>query len=248
MKFNAVIFDLDGTLLNTLEDIGNAGNAMLTQYGFPIHSTDDYRTFVGDGVEILTRRILPEKELTQDAVNEYVSAFRKAYSKHWQIKTKPYEGISEMLDHLADLGLPLAILSNKPEDFTKKCVDKFLSRWNFEYVRGAREGIPRKPDPEVALNIADDLKLSPGEIIYAGDTSVDMKTGNAAGMFTVGVCWGFRAEKELLENGAQHIIHQPGDLIKIILRGCPRIGIFSKIKASEKNYRRHMLDIPRIFF
>jgi len=216
MNFKAVIFDLDGTLLDTLEDIADAANHVLSHRGFPTYDTDAYRHFVGDGINILFTRVLPEEKQNEEAVSECVQAFREAYGHHWNIKTKPYDGVPEMLDGLTARGLKMAVLSNKPDDFAKKCVAELLSKWRFEVVSGFRNGIPPKPDPGGALQIAEILDIEPEQILYLGDTDVDMKTAIAAGMFPVGALWGFRSVEELRNSGAEKVIALPQDLLHLI--------------------------------
>jgi phosphoglycolate phosphatase len=216
MNFKAVIFDLDGTLLDTLEDIADAANHVLSQRGFPTHDTDAYRHFVGDGINILFTRVLPEEKQTEEFVADCVQEFRGAYGHHWNIRTKPYDGVPEMLDGLTKKGLKMAVLSNKPDDFAKKCVAELLSKWRFEVVSGFRNGIPPKPDPGGALQIAEILDTEPEQILYLGDTDVDMKTALAAGMFPVGALWGFRSVEELRNSGAEKVIAQPQDLLHLV--------------------------------
>ena len=216
MTFKAVIFDLDGTLLDTLEDIADAANHVLLQKGFPTHRIDAYRYFVGDGVNILFSRVLPEQKQNDDLVAECVAAFREAYGYYWNVKTKPYDGIPDMLDSLTARGFRLAVLSNKPDDFAKKCVKELLSEWQFEVVFGSQDGIPRKPHPEGALRIANLIDTKPGHILYLGDTFIDMRTAVAAGMFPVGALWGFRSAEELRNAGAEKVITQPQDLLHLL--------------------------------
>ena len=200
MPFRAVIFDLDGTLLDTLADIGESANAALEQLGYPTHPLDQYRTFVGDGVSVLMQRILPESERDPAMVARGVEAFKEVYGRNWNRRSRPYDGVIEMLDDLVARKIPVAVLSNKPQDFTEQCVREFLPRHSFTAVLGQREGIPTKPDPVGALEIAGNLKLSPAEIVYLGDTSVDMQTASRAGMYAVGAAWGFRSVEELKAN------------------------------------------------
>jgi len=216
MNFNAIIFDLDGTLLDTLEDIAGAANHVLAQMGLPTHDVDAYRHFVGDGINILFTRVLPEENRDGDVVAQCVTAFREAYGHYWNVTTKPYDGVPEVLDGLAAGGLKMAVLSNKPDDFAKKCVAELLSEWRFEVVFGFHNGIPRKPDPGGALQIAELLNTAPEQIIYLGDTDVDMKTAIAAGMFPVGAIWGFRSVEELRNSGAEKVIALPQDLLHLV--------------------------------
>jgi phosphoglycolate phosphatase len=216
MNFKAVIFDLDGTLLDTLDDIADAMNSVLEKHGYPAHETNAYRHFVGDGVSVLATRVLPAAKRNEDIVAGLVEAFRETYEVNWKVKTKPYKGVPEMLDELTERQIHLAVLSNKPDDFTKKCVTEFLSEWTFQMVVGFRDMIPPKPDPAGALQIAKSMDILPANILYLGDTSVDMKTAGAAGMYPVGVRWGFRSPEELKTGGARKVIEQPQDILPLL--------------------------------
>ncbi len=216
MTYKAVIFDLDGTLLDTLEDLGNAGNRVLTARGFPTHEIDAYRYFIGDGATTLITRALPEDKRSDEIISTCLEEYRRDYSRNWNVNTKPYDGVVEMLDALVVHGFKLAILSNKPHEFTKLCVSGLLSKWTFDAVLGQQEPIPRKPDPAGALKIAEKLKIPPSGFLYLGDTAIDMKTAIAAGMFPVGVLWGFRPAEELQQSGAKVLIKRPMDIMKLL--------------------------------
>jgi len=151
MPYRVVIFDLDGTLLDTLEDLADSMNAVLEQQGYPIHPPSAYRYFVGDGVDMLVRRSLPEGEWNADQISRYVDAMEEEYGRRWDAKTRPYPGIPELLDTLEERSFPKAIFSNKPDGFTQLTVEKLLDAWNFHPVRGALPDVPRKPDPTGAL-------------------------------------------------------------------------------------------------
>ena len=213
MHYQAVIFDLDGTLLDTLEDIANSVNSTLARYGFPTHGSDAYRYFVGDGVTMLVSRALPAEKRNDDIIADCVGAFRENYDRNWNSTTSPYDGIPELLDVLTAKHVKMAILSNKPDDFTKRCVHELLPNWNFEMVLGQRHGTPPKPDPSGAYEIAENIGITPAQILYLGDTGVDMKTAVRAGMFPVGALWGFRPLDELREHGAAVIIERPMELL-----------------------------------
>lgn len=213
MHHQAVIFDLDGTLLDTLEDIANSVNSTLARYSFPTHGLDAYRYFVGDGVTMLVSRALPAEKRNDHIIADCVGAFRENYDRNWNSNTSPYDGIPELLDALTAKHVKMAILSNKPDDFTQRCVHELLPNWNFEMVLGLRHGIPPKPDPSGAYEIAENLGITPAHILYLGDSSVDMKTAVRAGMFPIGVLWGFRPLDELREHGAAAIIERPMELL-----------------------------------
>lgn len=212
----AVLFDLDGTLLDSLADIADAANRVLTAQGFPAHPHTSYRRFIGDGVPTLFSRALPEPNATPEQIAACANAFRQEYAGAWNVASRVYDGIPELLDTLIARGLALAVLSNKPDVFTKECVRHYFARWPFGPVYGDRAGIPRKPDPSGARAIAAELGCDPSAILYVGDTSVDMTTAQRAGMPAVGVSWGFRPVAELWESGARAVIDHPGELVAIL--------------------------------
>ena len=216
MPFKAVLFDLDGTLLDTLKDIGNAVNRVLAGKGFPTHELNVYRYFVGDGAAMLINRALPEEKRNDDVIRACLTEFLEDYGRNWNVKTTPYEGIPEMLDVLNDRGLKMAILSNKPHEFTKQCATELLSNWNFDVVIGQRNGAPPKPDPAGALEVAKRLNIPPADFLYIGDSGVDMKTAVASGMFPVGVLWGFRSMGELKDNGSLALIERPPEVLDLL--------------------------------
>jgi phosphoglycolate phosphatase len=216
MTYKAIIFDLDGTLLDTLDDLGNAMNRVLADMGFPTHAIDEYRSFIGDGIEKLINRALPEKNRNEITVHTCLKAFLEDYHKNSNSYTRPYKGIPELLDVLKERGLQTAVLSNKPHDTTTVCVAELLQRWQFDVVLGHRDGTPYKPDPGGALEISERLNIPPGEFLFLGDSGVDMETAIAAGMFPVGALWGFRGEEELEERGAQVLISDPLDILNLL--------------------------------
>jgi phosphoglycolate phosphatase len=216
MAIELVIFDLDGTLVDSLDDLADSMNAVLDSLGLPIHPTEPYRRFVGDGLVKMVRRSLPPEYVEEDYVGECVELMRAEYARRQQDKTVLYPGISELLAALRDRDLKTAVLSNKPDSDTRSIVDGLLAPHSFDVVRGARPEVPLKPDPSAALDIAADLSVHPEDSVYIGDTDTDMRTGRRAGMLTVGVTWGFRDEEELRESGAQHIIHHPLELLDIL--------------------------------
>lgn len=217
MKFKAVLFDVDGTLVDSLGDLADSMNITLHRFGFPVHEPEEYKYFVGDGMENLVRRALPDGERHEEAVvRKCLLSMRSEYAKRWKTKTRPYDGIPALLDSLTHLGIRMAILSNKPDDFTRQVVSELLPRWQFEQVVGERPSIPRKPDPTSALWIAGICKIPPADFLYVGDTGTDMRTANAAGMYAVGVLWGFREADELLMSGARVLIKSPSELITLL--------------------------------
>ena len=215
MNYKAIIFDLDGTLLDTLADLADAGNRVLAEAGLPVHSVDSYRYFVGDGLVTLIMRILPAEMRNKGEVARMAAAFRKVYATNWNTKTKAYDGVEPLLNGLHDNDLPINVLSNKPDDFTKICVREFLGNWSFAHVLGNREGIPKKPDPAGALEIARKLGFAPPAIVYLGDTATDMQTAVSAGMYPVGAVWGFRTAQELEESGAKRLVSRPEEVLEL---------------------------------
>jgi phosphoglycolate phosphatase len=216
IKFQAILFDLDGTLLDTLADLANATNAALKRLGFQTYQPNDYRYLVGDGIYRLAERILPKEHLDDETLNKCVTAIKQEYGKCWAENTKPYPGITELLSELEKIGIPKAILSNKLDDFTKVMVKKLLPGFSFNIVRGAQRSTPNKPDPAAALQIANELQIPPERFIYLGDTNTDMRTANSAGMFAAGALWGFRSAEELLANGAKVLVKTPQEVLTLL--------------------------------
>ena len=216
MPFQAILFDLDGTLLDTLADIAHAANEALDREGFPAHPEADYLRFIGEGVPMLFRRALPPDSSDDTRVGRCIVRFQETYGEFWNVRTKPYAGISELLDALAARGLALAVLSNKPDDFTRLYGEAYLSPWPFRAIVGQREGVPRKPDPASALQIAHRLGVDPASCLFVGDSVVDIQTARNAGMVPVGVSWGFQPVDALRAAGARAILDRPSDLLVLI--------------------------------
>lgn len=218
MPFSAVLFDLDGTLLDTLEDIADAANAVLASLAMPTHSIAAYKLFVGEGVRRLFEKALPASHRDPDTTARCAAQFNDEYGRRWSERSRPYEGVPSLLHVLSARKLPLAVLSNKPQAFTEQCVQHYFRDVPFARVLGQRDGIPPKPDPAGAVEIAQALALPPGKIAYLGDSSIDMQTAVRAGMFPIGALWGFRSREELLAHGAVAVIERPPDLIGILER------------------------------
>ncbi len=216
MIFKAVIFDLDGTLIDSLMDLGNATNRALSRHGFPGHSLADYKYFIGEGAEMLIRYALPESQRQNDMIKKVLQDLRADYGVNWHVDTNPYDGILKVLSFLIERDLKMAVLSNKPHDFTCNCVSHFFPATPFAMVLGQRSGVPAKPHPAGAHEIASHLKFSPGQILYLGDSGIDMTTAVAAGMYPVGALWGFRTEKELIMAGAKAVLAHPLDLLRLL--------------------------------
>jgi phosphoglycolate phosphatase len=217
MARTAICFDLDGTLLDTLDDLADSMNAVLAALGCPAHPLDAYRYFVGDGVENLVRRALPEAARGNEAlVREAVPLMRGEYGKRWKAKTRLYDGIPELLDALVAGGVRMAILSNKPHPAVLDVAGHFLQRWRFDAVLGARLETPIKPDPGAALEVARQLGVAPSGFLYIGDTDTDMVTALRAGMYAVGALWGFRTEAELRASGAMALASHPREVMELL--------------------------------
>lgn len=210
--YKAVLFDLDGTLTDTLADIAAAMNRALQLHELPTWPVDAYRYLVGNGAKVLSERCVRERQELSAAVRQTYQAY---YETHNLVQSKPYEGVPEMLQALVERGIRLAVLSNKPDADTKAVVRHFFPQIPFAAVRGQVEGVPVKPDPAGAIALAAQLGLDPGEFLYLGDTAVDMQCARNAGMHPVGALWGFRTAEELRESGAEHLIARPGDLLNI---------------------------------
>lgn len=208
------MFDLDGTLLDTLEDLADSGNAALEELGFPAHPVEAYRYFVGDGIDELMRRLLPPEEANNRLLGAELRAkYVAQYNNRWHVKTKPYGSIIDALEKIKQRGYSLSVFSNKPDDFTRNCIAHFFEDKTFSAIRGGRPDTPRKPSPVGAMAILQELHLSPQNVIYVGDTSTDMQTAHAGGFYSVGVTWGFRDRAELEANSARAIIDYPLQLL-----------------------------------
>jgi len=218
-KIKSVVFDLDGTLLDSLGDIADAANEVLQLRGFRPHDHEAYRYFVGDGVAALFERALPDGRAEEARVNQCIADFKTVYSHRMNRHSCPYDGIPQLLAELVEDGIELAVLSNKPHEATLRCVDHFFGGLPFHMVLGQRDGIPRKPDPAGANEIKISLDL-PGEACcFLGDTAIDMQTAVAAEMIPIGVSWGFRPREELIEHGAVRVIDRPGELLTLVELG-----------------------------
>ena len=215
-RFKTIIFDLDGTLIDSLTDIADAANEALKFVGYPAHSKQKYRLYVGDGLLTLAERMVPAGT-PESAIREIVDRFKKNYTLNWSSNSHPYPGILETLETLKKEELNLAVLSNKPDDFTQLFVARFFPQNIFAQVMGNRHGVPKKPDPTAALAIADYFGTSPDRCLLIGDSSVDIRTGSSAGMTSMGVSWGFRDRQELEDSGADIIIDRPADIITHVL-------------------------------
>lgn len=209
-----VIFDLDGTLLDSIEDIASSMNKVLESLQLPTHKIEDYKHFVGGGVDILVENALSNQ--SKEIKDEVIKRFKIEYDGKLHSKTLPYDGIYELLDELKKLDINLAVLSNKPHEFTVSYVNHFFKNYNFKEIHGQKKDVPKKPDPKAALDIVKCLDSSCENTYFIGDTKIDMQTAKSANMTAIGVLWGFRDEKELRENGADFIVKEPLEIINII--------------------------------
>lgn len=212
-----IIFDLDGTLLDTIADLAAATNHALQQFGYPTHDTDAYRFFVGNGINKLFERALPEKERTQANILKIRSCFIPYYNQHNADLSRPYPGIKELLSTLQQKGIQIAVASNKYQEATRKLITQFFPKIQFTEVLGQREGIPTKPDPQIVFEIMRKAAADATETIYVGDSCVDMQTGLNAGVTTIGVSWGFRPRTELETFHPDQIVDQAADILSLAL-------------------------------
>ena len=215
--YKLVIFDLDGTLVNSLEDLGNACNSALERFGYPTHPMDSFRYFVGDGVPMLIRRALPESERSEENIARVKAVFDEIYGRNYNVCTRPYDGITALLDKLKAEGILIAVASNKPDNFTQTIVRSMFGD-TFSYVSGKKEGFEKKPDPQIALHIMEKLGVSPKDVLFAGDSSVDMQTAHNAGCDCIGCVWGFRTLQELTDNKATYIANSPIDIFNAAVK------------------------------
>lgn len=214
----ACIFDMDGTLVNTLFCMAYFGNEALKKMGFPPVETEKYRYMVGDGVDRLMRRMLQNSigQYQEEDAKKLRKIYDDMYNRNHLYLVQNYNGIPELLLKLKTLGIKLAVFSNKPHNLVCMTIDSLFPSGTFDVCYGQRPSVPLKPAPDGALLIAQELNVSPKECLYIGDTNTDMQTGNSAGMDTVGVLWGFRNEQELRENHAKYIVSQAEDIYRIV--------------------------------
>ena len=215
MPYRAIIFDLDGTLLDTIGDLADSINAVLSENGLPNRPRNEFRYIIGDGMEMALRRLLPESMHNPSMLKSFVDMVRDEYSVRWNSTSMPYPGIPGLLDYLKRKDIRTAVLSNKPHDFTVLMIESILDRWQFDSVLGLSDRFPRKPDPASTLFTARALEVDPPDIIFLGDTSIDMKTARAAGMFAAGALWGYRERDELDAAGAHILVEHPADLMRL---------------------------------
>ncbi len=216
MNCQAVIFDLDGTLLDTLDDIAGSANRVLAARGFPPHERDAYRWFVGHGSALLMTRALPENQRNPEQIKNCLQDFIADYGHNWDRATRPYDGMPALLKHLQELNIKLSVVTNKPHRFTGSMIARYFGQYPFAPILGQQAGIPKKPHPHQALAAAQQMGVAPSACLFIGDSAVDMETAIKAGMQPVGAGWGFRPSSELIKAGAPIVIHHPLELLKLL--------------------------------
>ena len=215
MKIAGIIFDLDGTLVHTIEDIAGAANTMFTMHSLPTHGVDYYLRWIGSGAVRFIERAL-DGDVEQDQLLRYVADFKEIYGNNLHNHSRVYEGIPEVLDELAEKRVKISLLSNKPHLLTRKVASHYLSAWPFDPVLGQREEVPRKPDPAAAFEIAEHMGLSPEQILFVGDSDNDIFTARAAGMIPLAVSWGYGRLDEVPVDGDFNTINHPSEILECL--------------------------------
>ena len=213
-----IIFDLDGTLLDTIEDLANSVNHALKAFNFPVHPVEAYRFFVGNGVNKLLERAIPEDKRNADFISMVKHEFIKHYFVHAEEFTKPYPGIAELITRLAAEGYQLAVASNKVHDATVQLVKRYFPTIHFTAIFGQRDGFPAKPNPGILEEIISIAGVDKSEVLYVGDSGVDVATATNAKVAFTGVLWGFRPQKELEELGAVSFVQNTEELYSLIIQ------------------------------
>lgn len=213
-----VIFDLDGTLLDTIADLGTATNHALRQCGYPEHSLASYAKFVGNGITRLIERSLPEDERIPETINTVREKFTEYYDNHKTDLTRPYPGITELLHELETMGIKLAVASNKYHKSVVSLIKHYFPTINWHAIEGQKDGVPTKPDPSIVFEILAKCPVRKSKVLYVGDSGVDMETARRACVDSCGVTWGFRPAKELKEFHADNIVDAPEEIIRIVNR------------------------------
>lgn len=216
MKYKALIFDLDGTLLDTIEDIADSLNAVFSFYHYPVFSVEDYKYFAGRGIDELIYSSFQKGHIDRKEFEKVKAGYIKEYAKRRNAKTKIFPGIIQLLHDLKKLDISSNILSNKPHFQTEDVVADYFSDFEFDYVYGKKPQFDIKPNPESALDIVSQLQITPSDVLYVGDTNTDIQTAKNAGFHSVGVLWGFRKREELVESGANYIVNDPKQILSIV--------------------------------
>ncbi|MCG6894971.1 MAG: HAD hydrolase-like protein [Desulfobacteraceae bacterium] len=217
MTVQLILFDLDGTLVDSLRDIAESMNRVLADNGLPVHPVEAYTRFIGDGIDVLVERALPEEHRSAETQARCARRMRSVYAERWVRHTRPYPGIARLLETLHGAGVATAVLTNKPHASATEMVNRLLPGHPFARVWGAGEGLPNKPDPGGALRLAAELGVHPSRCMYVGDMPVDVQTALAAGMIPTGATWGLRSLSELFDAGARLLLRSPSDLLGWVL-------------------------------
>jgi phosphoglycolate phosphatase len=215
MKIEGVIFDLDGTLIHTIEDIAGAANKMFARHGLPEHGVDYYLKWIGSGAVKFIERAHGEP-VSEEQLLAYVAEFKEIYAENLHDKSRVYEGITELLDELVSKGIKISVLSNKPHKMTQKVIAFYLSSWPFYPIFGQREEVPRKPDPAGATEIAEAWGIAPERILFVGDSDIDIFTAQSAGMQARGVSWGYGRLVQNPVNGMGDLLENPADILDCV--------------------------------
>ena len=216
VSFRNVIFDVDGTLLNTIDDLADASNWVCRNHGWPTHTVEEYKQFVGNGIPALLRRLIPGEWYTPEGVRQILEEFNPYYDAHKEDKTAPYSGISEMLSQLKAAGVNMAVLSNKAHQFVRPLIERYFPG-TFSRAQGALDGVPGKPDPILLFRLMVEMGATAEDTLFVGDSNVDIQTAKNAGVSSCGVLWGFRTRLELEEEGAAYLARTPEELKELIL-------------------------------
>jgi len=214
--YKNVIFDLDGTLLNTIDDLADAGNWVCRRHGWPTHTVEEYKYFVGNGMARLASRFAPEDQRTPEGIAAILAEFMPYYDAHKEDKTAPYPGIRELLARLKGAGVTLAVLSNKAHSLVPAIIEGYFPGV-FDYTQGALDGLPTKPDPTLLHRLMGEMGAAPEDTLFVGDSNVDIRTANNGGLKSCGVLWGFRTRAELEAEGAGFLAETPEELGNLIL-------------------------------
>ena len=210
------VFDLDGTVLNTLTSISYYANKALEKYSFPEIELQKYRYFVGDGAKMLVKRMVDYVGGTEIDFQNVYREYMETYTKNSTYLTVPYEGIEKLLKELKEVGIKSVILTNKPQQQAENVISEALKEGPFENIYGGKEAVPLKPDPTVLLNIIEEYKVNKDEVLFIGDTKTDLETAKNGGVKSIGVLWGFRDEAELREYNATYIVKVPEEIMDIV--------------------------------
>lgn len=216
MDSQAVVFDLDGTLLDTLTDLAAAANRSMASQGYPTHPVDAYRWFIGDGTARLIERAMPADQRAPEKIEACLKIHLRDYDQHWAVVTRPYEGIPELLALLEQRRISFSVVTNKPHHSALDSLAHFFPDVEFKYISGIHQGIVKKPDPAQALAAARAMGVAPEDCLFLGDSGVDMQTARHAAMTPVGAAWGYRTREELNKAGAWRIIQHPMELAALL--------------------------------